>query len=99
MDRTRRHNDDRWRPRGFALRIQRDREPTRPYEQHLSQVAVSVWTDFPVVEAAARGDGLDVNQPFVRRPQRFAIEKEGRDGLAALGLPVLASLPIGHRHD
>jgi hypothetical protein len=37
------------------------------------EVAMAVWPDDPIVQPAAGRNGLDVDQPLIRRLQRFSI--------------------------
>src|SRR5450631_4496792 len=43
-------------------------------------VSVAVCADFPVMQTAARGDGLHVNRSCIGGTERFAVKKKARNG-------------------
>ena len=42
-------------------------------------MSVAVCADFPVMQTAARGDGLHVNRSCIGGTERFAVKKKGRN--------------------
>lgn len=68
-----RDQDHRGRAQHLGTRIQPRFHPPALDQQDLVEVPVAVWPNDPIVQPAAGGDGLDVDQPLVRRLQGFAV--------------------------
>jgi hypothetical protein len=49
-------------------------------QQYLMKVAVTVRSDVPVVQFAARGDGFDMDQSFVGDLEGLTVKEKCRNG-------------------
>jgi hypothetical protein len=80
MHRDRGHDHKGWTAQDRFRAVQMCLDRTSPDDQDLVQVSVAVCADFPVMQTAARGDGLHVNRSCIGGTERFAVKKKGRNG-------------------
>jgi len=80
MHRHRRHIDEGGAAQHRALAVEMSFHEPTPHDQDLMQILVTMGTDFPVMQATARSNGLNMNGAGIGSAERLTVEEIGGNG-------------------